>query len=794
MVGMPQVWQGKWVWREAGQPLRNSYLKARKAFHVDGKVHSCVLRVSADSRYVLYVNGAEVARGPARSFPKHQSYDTVDIAEHLTKGENVLAILVHQYGESTMQYLHRGKAGFIVDGALLLKDGNEIRLDTDKSWKVLEAREWDKSTERVTMMQGFQEHYDARKQTTGWRLASFDEAGWDNAFVVGAVGSAPWIEMEERGIPMLREEMVYPDEVVSTGTGKLNGCDFTTNVSGYLAKLSYEREDTPSALSVRNLAKGALNVEENPNGCFSYAVLDFRREYCGPVNLEIEGARGNERVAIGHAETLRDGIPWHCVDGISEKYMADVYTARPGSQRWETFSQRAGRYMLLVVAGNDNELGIAVSIKHMVYPVEKVGAFECSDETLNRIWRLSRATNEVCMFDSYVDCPNREYNQWMGDARTQALMNYYAFGDRLLAKRLLRQAAQSRCDDGILWAIFPAEHSHPALRSADYSLVWVMALWDYYFWTGKDDPLHEHFDVMLDVLDWFRRKKDPNGLVGHFDDPQCYLDVDQRLRNEKQNTILNMFYICGLRAGANIAERVGKPDTAEALRTEADEVAQAVNRDLFSPELGVYVNGYDPETDRQSELVSMHANAMAIDLGVSQINDVELAKRTLLASSRVGGEPPLVAQPYFFFYVFEALEKAGLCDELVDELRTRWSVFLERDAVTIWEWWPEKVEKVDFGSYCHAWGSSALYYLPRVVLGVRPTAPGFAEYVVEPNTCGLECASGAVPTPHGRIDVDWRLVKGNIELSITAPEGARGTAILPDGRTVELLSGINEIE
>ncbi len=55
-------------------------------------------RVSADSRYVLYLNGREVFRGPIRSQPRRLYYDLLDLAPHLTTGENTLAVYVVYYG------------------------------------------------------------------------------------------------------------------------------------------------------------------------------------------------------------------------------------------------------------------------------------------------------------------------------------------------------------------------------------------------------------------------------------------------------------------------------------------------------------------------------------------------------------------------------------------------------------------------------------------------------------------------------------------------------------------------
>ena len=68
------------------------------------------------------------------------------------------------------------------------------------------------------------------------------------------------------------------------------------------------------------------------------------------------------------------------------------------------------------------------------YPVEtEAGDFQCSDALLQKIWEVGRYTTELCMDDGFMDCPWRERGQWLGDARVEALVAAYAFGDTRLA-------------------------------------------------------------------------------------------------------------------------------------------------------------------------------------------------------------------------------------------------------------------------------------------------------------------------------------------------------------------------
>jgi alpha-L-rhamnosidase len=57
--------------------------------------------ITVDGRYLLFVNGAQIGRGPVRCSPLAQRFDTYDLAPHLRSGRNVVAVLVHTYGVDT---------------------------------------------------------------------------------------------------------------------------------------------------------------------------------------------------------------------------------------------------------------------------------------------------------------------------------------------------------------------------------------------------------------------------------------------------------------------------------------------------------------------------------------------------------------------------------------------------------------------------------------------------------------------------------------------------------------------
>ena len=52
----------------------------RKMFNLDSKPNAALVKVSADNRYRLFVNGTSVCFGPQRGDAAHWRYETIDIA------------------------------------------------------------------------------------------------------------------------------------------------------------------------------------------------------------------------------------------------------------------------------------------------------------------------------------------------------------------------------------------------------------------------------------------------------------------------------------------------------------------------------------------------------------------------------------------------------------------------------------------------------------------------------------------------------------------------------------------
>ena len=213
---MSEEWKAKWVWISGREEeLRNIYVYARKVFDAPSDVEAAVFRVTADARYVLFINGRRIGNGPIRGWQHSWFYDVYDVKPYLNSGSvNTISILVWQPGETNFQY-PLGRGGLLAQLDMKTGSGREITVATDRSWRISLSPAYDQHTPRISCQQGFVEHYDASRDPE-WKQNGFDDSDWQQAIELGDARSHPWSSLNKRPIPFLTIEPVYPVRVVRT--------------------------------------------------------------------------------------------------------------------------------------------------------------------------------------------------------------------------------------------------------------------------------------------------------------------------------------------------------------------------------------------------------------------------------------------------------------------------------------------------------------------------------------------------------------------------------------------------
>ncbi len=186
-------WKASWIWaqRDAYMPY-NDTIEARKSFEVTDAAASATLKITADTRYRVYINDSWVNDGPSRSWPQQYQYDRIDVSPHIHAGTNTIRIIAKYFGIGTFHQIPQ-EAGLLAQLEISTSKGGQIVLGTDETWEVRDAAAWLRFSPKQSVQMGPFEIYDAR----------IAPGSFDKAVVRYPVTSAPWSNLEERDCPLL---------------------------------------------------------------------------------------------------------------------------------------------------------------------------------------------------------------------------------------------------------------------------------------------------------------------------------------------------------------------------------------------------------------------------------------------------------------------------------------------------------------------------------------------------------------------------------------------------------------
>lgn len=172
-------WPAKWCWPAGADPYNYGVYHFRKTFELKSVPEKFLIHVTADNRYQLYVNGERVAWGPARGDLFHWRYESVDIAQWLRPGRNVLAAVVWNDGRYRAVAQISNRTGLLVQG-----DGEaEQVVNTPGGWVAVENEAYSPLPITYEMVRGYVaippgEEVDAANYPWGWEQPDYDDSAW----------------------------------------------------------------------------------------------------------------------------------------------------------------------------------------------------------------------------------------------------------------------------------------------------------------------------------------------------------------------------------------------------------------------------------------------------------------------------------------------------------------------------------------------------------------------------------------------------------------------------------------
>jgi hypothetical protein len=387
---------------------------------------------------------------------------------------------------------------------------------------------------------------------------------------------------------------------------------------------------------------------------------------------------------------------------------------------------------------------------------------------LNGIWETCAWTQRVCSLDAYVDTPWREQAQWWGDARVQAKNTFFLSGDTRLFRRGMAQIAEQTTPDGLTYGHAPTI-AHSCILP-DFSLIWLVTLWDYYWQTGSLEPFLEQEEKVRGVLKYFEEHTDPKtGLVGY--DKRYWLFLDWTgIFKDGYPTVYNFWLLIALEKMAAMYRFARKPAGARALTARAQSLRRSLGRLVRKD--GLVADGLTFDHNRVDH-ASIHSQTLAILAGFQPEHHAVRFEKLLLPYIRGEVTPDIIPSAYWITYVFQVLTESGFGKEVVDCIRARWLPIVEHG--TTWEnFAPRRGDE----SFSHAWSAHPLYHLMEILGGVRQTGPGWNEISFAPEFVG-DSANVGIPTPLGKIRSAWIRRKHRVRVSLKLPKGITATVCLP---------------
>lgn len=146
-----------WIWApqyQAGET--NGCFVLHRDFYLERPSNACVVKIAADSRYRLFLNGRWIADGPGRFFPDEPRFDTLPVKDALNSGPNTVRIEVRYFGVDTFQYI-RGEPGLWF--SLEDETGKGVVV-SDLDWMASRQPSHLGNTPRISPQLGFEEHWD----------------------------------------------------------------------------------------------------------------------------------------------------------------------------------------------------------------------------------------------------------------------------------------------------------------------------------------------------------------------------------------------------------------------------------------------------------------------------------------------------------------------------------------------------------------------------------------------------------------------------------------------------------
>lgn len=512
-------------------PLSQSASLFRKEFNVRKKVKKARLYVTALGSYRIFVNGALIGNYVLTpEFTNYNSriiYQTYDISESITKGDNVIGSLLGDgwYG-SPLGWNGEYDLFGISDNMLLAeihieyKDGSEAIIITDNSWRA------DRSPILKSEVYSG-EFYDARFEQEGWNTTGFNDSKWS---CVRAMDCNYNLLSPQVDNPVEVTQHVKPVEVYKTGDSRW--------------------------------------------------IFDFGQNLAGWVKLKVEGEAGTV-VKMRFAEILssRDSI---YVDNLRNATATDSYVLKgTGVEEYVPhFTFHGFRYMELT--GYPGELPKDAIEAEVISSIKNVtGRIQTSSPLANKMYSLGIWGQRGNFISVPTDCPQRDERLgYTGDGQVFWRTGTYNFDIAAFAHKWMGDIRDEQTVDGSFPNTAPTvPKSNRKNGAPGWEDAGVIVPWGTWMQYGDKSIIEENWEAMVRYMDFVEGRSKQFIRPGYFLGDHLAPDF-----STPSNLLSTGLWAMTADMMSQMAKAIGKDGEAKKYSELKMDIQQAFQNKFISPD------------------------------------------------------------------------------------------------------------------------------------------------------------------------------------------------------------------
>lgn len=725
-------WKGSWISDNKGIAV-NPAPYFRRTFKIAKSIRSARAYIAVAGLYEMYINGQKI--GNHRLDPMYTRFDrrtlyvAYDVTTQLQSGKNAIGVLLgngwYNHQSTAVWFFHqapwRGRPTFCMDLRITYTDGSEETISSNTQWKT--------SLSPVVFNSIYTaEHYDARREQSGWNTPNFIDSAWK---------------------PVINRAAPSQNIVAQ------------------------------SLQPIRNVEEiAAKSITKIDNNLW---VFDIGRNISGVSQITVKGDSGTvirlkhaERMnKNGHVDQSNIDLHYRPTDD-KDPFQTDIFILSGKGE--ETFMPKfnyKGFQYVEVSSSKPVEL-TKQSLKayFMHSDVAPIGTVTSSNQTLNQIWTATNNSYLSNLFGYPTDCPQREKNGWTGDAHIACETGLYSFDAITIYEKWLADHRDEQQPNGVLPSIIPTGGwGYEWGNGPDWTSTIAIIPWNIYLFYGDSKLLADSYasiEKYVNHIDELYPTGRTSWGLGDWVPVKSVSPVE---------LTSSVYYYADACILAKTAKILGKQADFTKYSALANKIKNAINTKYLNTETGMYGKGLQTELsvplywdvvpqNLKGKVAANLAQRVAadnyhLDVGI-------LGAKAILGALSDNGYPDV------------AYKIAS------QETYPSWGWWMVNGATTLYENW--KIDAKSDISLNHIMFGEIGAWLYKGIAGIHTDQdhPGFKNVLLQPHfVAGLNEFTATHNGPYGKIISSWQRSNTGVTYRVTVPANSTATIKFPEGKVYQ---------